>query len=125
MVGFRQVDHCQVEAGVGRRARFSVVIRWLASINVAVFVRRIGYPKGIHRRITADSTCVMDVTCSGDVELLKKLVEEGANVDEADEEGRTALHFAAGYGEIDCVKVLIDAKVGGDGSCSETLGRPS
>ncbi|GIL43221.1 hypothetical protein Vafri_1023 [Volvox africanus] len=47
---------------------------------------------------------------AGDVDLLKKLVAEGANVDEADEEGRTALHFAAGYGEIECVKVLIEAK---------------
>ncbi len=37
---------------------------------------------------------------AGDVELLKKLIGEGANVDEADEEGRTALHFAAGYGEV-------------------------
>ncbi len=48
---------------------------------------------------------------AGDVDLLKKLVAEGADVDEQDEEGRTALHFAAGYGELDCVKVLIGAKV--------------
>jgi len=47
---------------------------------------------------------------AGDVDLLKKLLEEGANVDEADEEGRTALHFAAGYGEIACAKALIEAK---------------
>ncbi len=51
----------------------------------------------------------------GDVELLKKLISEGANVDEADEEGRTAMHFAAGYGEIECCKALIEAKVGGGG----------
>ncbi len=51
-------------------------------------------------------------TRTGDVELLKKLISEGANVDEADEEGRTALHFAAGYGEIECCKALIEAKVG-------------
>jgi ankyrin repeat protein len=31
-------------------------------------------------------------------------------VDEVDEEGRTALHFAAGYGEIACAKLLIEAK---------------
>jgi ankyrin repeat protein len=48
----------------------------------------------------------------GSVELLKRLVGEGADVDAADEEGRTPLHFAAGYGEIDCVKILIEAKVG-------------
>lgn len=45
------------------------------------------------------------------MELLKQLLEaEGVNVDEADEEGRTALHFACGYGEIECAKALIAAK---------------
>lgn len=42
---------------------------------------------------------------AGDVGLLKQLLEAGADVDEADEEGRTALHFACGYGEIECAKV--------------------
>lgn len=48
---------------------------------------------------------------SGDVEAIKQLLEAGANTDEADEEGRTALHFACGYGEIECAKALIAAKV--------------
>jgi ankyrin repeat protein len=42
---------------------------------------------------------------TGDVGLLKKLINEGGNVDEPDEEGRTALHFSCGYGEIECAKV--------------------
>ena len=46
----------------------------------------------------------------GDVELLRRLVQEKGNVDESDEEGRTALHFACGYGEIECAKVLIENK---------------
>ena len=29
-------------------------------------------------------------------------------MDEQDEEGRTALHFAAGYGELECAKLLIE-----------------
>jgi ankyrin repeat protein len=41
---------------------------------------------------------------------LKRLLEAGANPDEGDEEGRTALHFACGYGELDCAKALIAAK---------------
>lgn len=40
----------------------------------------------------------------------QELVGAGADVDEKDEEGRTALHFAAGYGELDCARILIDAK---------------
>ncbi|GFH16432.1 ANK_REP_REGION domain-containing protein [Haematococcus lacustris] len=45
-----------------------------------------------------------------DVDLLKKLLSEGAAVDDGDEEGRTALHFAAGYGEHACVTVLLEHK---------------
>lgn len=44
-------------------------------------------------------------TLIGDVAAIKALLEAGAKPDEADEEGRTALHFACGYGEIDCAKV--------------------
>ncbi len=31
---------------------------------------------------------------------LKGLLQEGADKDEKDEEGRTGLHFASGYGEV-------------------------
>jgi ankyrin repeat protein len=48
--------------------------------------------------------------CPGNADLLKELLTAGADVDEADEEGRTALHFAAGYGEIPCLKLLIEHK---------------
>lgn len=47
---------------------------------------------------------------AGDVELLKRLINEGNSVDDADEEGRTALHFACGYGEIECAKVHVAAQ---------------
>lgn len=46
------------------------------------------------------------VFCSaGDVEGLKAfLTKEGTSPDVKDEEGRTPLHFAAGYGELECIK---------------------
>ncbi|KAI8462296.1 MAG: ankyrin repeat-containing domain protein [Monoraphidium minutum] len=45
----------------------------------------------------------------GDAAKLRELLaEEGVNVDEQDEEGRTALHFAAGYGEMECAKLLVE-----------------
>ncbi|RMZ53817.1 hypothetical protein APUTEX25_003956 [Auxenochlorella protothecoides] len=43
---------------------------------------------------------------AGLAELLK---QEGVKPDEKDEEGRTPLHFAAGYGELECMEVLLDA----------------
>lgn len=57
---------------------------------------------------------------AGDVEALKELLQGGADKDEKDDEGRTALHFACGYGEIACSQELIkagadvDAKDGND-----------
>lgn len=54
------------------------------------------------------------------MEVLKQLLQGGADKDEKDDEGRTALHFACGYGEIACSQELIkagadvDAKDGND-----------
>jgi len=38
---------------------------------------------------------------------LKTLLQEGADKDEKDAEGRTALHFASGYGEVCYVSVCV------------------
>ncbi len=44
----------------------------------------------------------------GDAAKLKELLEaDDVAVDEQDEEGRTALHFAAGYGELECARLLL------------------
>eukprot|EP00898_Chlorokybus_atmophyticus_P009110 jgi/Chlat1/91/Chrsp1S03202 len=51
---------------------------------------------------------------NGDVETMKKLLEEGADKDEKDSEGRTALHFACGYGELDCAEALLDKSANPD-----------
>jgi ankyrin repeat protein len=50
---------------------------------------------------------------AGDLELLKELLANGGDVNDADDEGRTGLHFACGYGEITCMNLLLehDAKV--------------
>eukprot|EP00983_Pelagomonas_calceolata_P132538 1161877-Pelagomonas_calceolata.AAC.1 len=61
---------------------------------------------GSHETLGVQWVGVMKYRVCSDVELLKKLIQEGGNVDEPDEEGRTALHFACGYGEIDCAKPL-------------------
>lgn len=38
---------------------------------------------------------------------MEALLDAGADKDEKDEEGRTALHFACGYGEIKCAELLL------------------
>uniref|UniRef100_A0A175YEP0 Uncharacterized protein n=1 Tax=Daucus carota subsp. sativus TaxID=79200 RepID=A0A175YEP0_DAUCS len=40
---------------------------------------------------------------------LKKALASGGDKDEEDSEGRTALHFACGYGEVKCAQVLLEA----------------
>ena len=46
----------------------------------------------------------------GDPDALRELLDQEADKDEVDDEGRSGLHFACGYGELECAQVLIDAK---------------
>lgn len=43
-----------------------------------------------------------------DLELVKKFIAEGANINEQDEQGWTALHWAAGSGDAALVRLLLD-----------------
>ncbi|KAL8197690.1 hypothetical protein R6Q57_024295 [Mikania cordata] len=49
--------------------------------------------------VNKDESIVHQTASVGDVEGLKKALVAGADKDEEDAEGRTALHFACGYGE--------------------------
>lgn len=44
----------------------------------------------------------------GDLELAKKLLLGGASVSEQDEQGWTSLHWAAGSGNVELVRLLLD-----------------
>lgn len=59
-------------------------------------------PRAVARR--ASHVCGYP-TSAGDKDQLKELLEGGADRDEKDDEGRTALHFACGYGELACAEV--------------------
>ncbi|XP_048643946.1 ankyrin repeat domain-containing protein 42 isoform X3 [Marmota marmota marmota] len=57
----------------------------------------------------------------GDLEMLKKLVEEGViNFNERDDTGSTPMHKAAGQGHIECLQWLI--KVGADSNITNKAG---
>ncbi len=43
------------------------------------------------------------------VEVVKSLLAESASVTVTDAQGNTALHYAAGYGRVDALKLLLDA----------------
>jgi ankyrin repeat protein len=38
------------------------------------------------------------------IQILKKALEDGSDKDEEDSEGRRALHFACGYGEVEFIQ---------------------
>ncbi|KAF8377984.1 hypothetical protein HHK36_031373 [Tetracentron sinense] len=52
---------------------------------------------------TEGESIVHHTASVGDVEGLKNALASGADKDEEDSEGRTALHFACGYGEIEII----------------------
>ncbi|KAG8061811.1 hypothetical protein GUJ93_ZPchr0003g17753 [Zizania palustris] len=61
-----------------------------------------------------DESIIHHAASVGDVEVLKKALEEGVDKDEEDSEGRRGLHFACGYGELKCAQVLLDAGAAAD-----------
>lgn len=55
----------------------------------------------------------LNAAMEGDVDAIKKAIADNAadfDVNESDSSGRTALHFACGYGELPVVKELLAAK---------------
>jgi len=52
---------------------------------------------------------LLGAAADGDAKKLAELIKGGADLEEKDEEGRTAIHFACGYGEFECAKVLLEA----------------
>jgi Ankyrin repeats (many copies) len=56
------------------------------------------------------ATPIIAAASAGEADNLKQLIaEKAAGVDDRDEEGRTALHFASGYGEVECMAILLEA----------------
>lgn len=78
----------------------------------------------LHRSIAvanAGKTPLMDAVIKGDVDKVNTLIAEGANVNEQDEYGWTALQLAAAYGHAGIVHTLL-AK-GADPTIKNSLGR--
>ncbi|KAK8818388.1 hypothetical protein WA556_006208 [Blastocystis sp. ATCC 50177/Nand II] len=51
----------------------------------------------------------LDAARYDEIDVLKKMVSEGFNVDSQDEYGTTALHNACSNGNLDCVKLLVES----------------
>lgn len=55
------------------------------------------------------SLTLTHVASTGDVKELQSMLAKGVDKDKKDSQGRTALHFACGYGNARCVEVLLEA----------------
>jgi len=74
--------------------------------------------------VEEEEETLISMILEGKLDKLKEaLATEGANADFADEEGRTALHFASGYGDIEAMKLLLDA--GADVNAKDGSGNTS
>jgi len=51
---------------------------------------------------------LIDAVYEGDLEKVKKLLDEGEDVNARDDYGRTPLHYASIYGIVDVVKFLVE-----------------
>ena len=71
---------------------------------------------------TTEGSDLYRAVWTGDLETVKKLVAEGADANESDEEGNPLLHEAIWRGHADVVQALIDA--GADVNAKETDGNP-
>lgn len=49
---------------------------------------------------------IIEAAMSGNLEELKKLISDGADVNAKNDDGKTALIYAAMYGHMDCVELL-------------------
>jgi ankyrin repeat protein len=69
----------------------------------------IRYPQQVGTPNNAGMTPLLNATRGGNIELIKALLLAGANVDDQDREGSSALLLAAAYGRFDIVLLLVQS----------------
>lgn len=80
----------------------------------------------LHRTIAVTDvgkTPLMDAIIKGDNEKVNELIARGANLDEQDEQGWTALQLAAAYGRTEIVNALLAAQPPADPNIRNSIGR--
>ena len=63
---------------------------------------------GTTRGSTIGATALMGSAHAGDLEVMKVLLDNGAQIEQADQHGFTALMVAAGDGQVDAAKLLLE-----------------
>ena len=70
----------------------------------------LGLAVGTAAAATSPETALLDAARRGDVAVVRTLIAKGADVDEADGDGMTALHWAAARGHADVAALFIAAE---------------
>ena len=91
----------------------SIESAWRGMVTVGVVFSLLG-ARG------PDGPPVTDAAKAGEWEVLRGLVEQGADVNVADPDGTTALHWASLHADVESVELLIGA--GADANAANEIG---
>jgi hypothetical protein len=106
-LSFRYMSDPDVMAKFGRK--FQDIVKEIPAFNTAIEGEAAtAADDGAGEEDVADDGTVIGAASNGNAARLRELLQGGEDAAQKDEEGRTALHFAAGYGEIECMQVLLE-----------------
>jgi ankyrin repeat protein len=110
-----EVSTLHIAANLG----LPITCQWLLSLNPLSRIESLKILHGIQ------TSFLVEVAETGCAELIKVLLHAGADIDQQDEDGRTALYTASQVGRVDAVRVLLDANACVEGNSSRYPDSPT
>ncbi|MGD0279619.1 MAG: ankyrin repeat domain-containing protein [Smithella sp.] len=85
-----------------------VEIKSEKQINYDSIIDQDGFRKILRCEKQTNNESIVDAALNGDINLIKRLLDNGADIEAKDKHGRTALLLATGKGHMEIVKLLLD-----------------